>query len=68
MRQDWGMSWDDERPKPKPTITVGEPLANLSIAELEARIAALTAEIERVRVEMRAKQAHETAAAALFKK
>jgi uncharacterized small protein (DUF1192 family) len=69
MRQDWAMNWEDDRPKPKPaTITVGEPLASLSIAELEARIAALTAEIERVRTEMRAKQAHETAAAALFKK
>jgi uncharacterized small protein (DUF1192 family) len=65
------MSWDDDRPRPvKPAaaITVGEPLANLSIAELEARIAALTAEIERVRTELRAKQAHEAAAAALFKK
>jgi uncharacterized small protein (DUF1192 family) len=65
------MSWDDDRPSPVKSaaaITVGEPLANLSIAELEARIAALTAEIERVRTELRAKQAHEAAAAALFKK
>jgi uncharacterized small protein (DUF1192 family) len=65
------MSWDDDRlspAKPAVAITVGEPLAALSIGELEARIAALTAEIERVRAEMRAKQAHEAAAAALFKK
>jgi uncharacterized small protein (DUF1192 family) len=65
------MSWDDDRlspVKPAVAITVGEPLAALSIGELEARIAALTAEIERVRDEMRAKQAHEAAAAALFKK
>jgi len=63
------MSWDDDRPAPvKTTITVGEPLGTLSIAELEARIAALTQEIERVRTEMRAKQAHEAAAAELFKK
>jgi uncharacterized small protein (DUF1192 family) len=69
MHQDWAMNWDDDRPKPvKPAITVGEPLASLSIAELEARIAALTAEIERIRTEMRSKQAHEAAAAALFKK
>ena len=64
------MTWDDDRPKPlksAPAITVGEPLASLSIAELEARIAALTEEIERVRTEMRAKQAHEAAAAAIFK-
>jgi uncharacterized small protein (DUF1192 family) len=64
------MDWDDDRPKPaRPAtaITVGEPLGNLSIAELEARIAALTREIERVQEEMRAKQSHEAAAAALFK-
>jgi uncharacterized small protein (DUF1192 family) len=68
MRQDRAMNWDEDKPKPKPAITVGEALASLSIAELEARIAALTDEIERVRTEMRAKQAHETAAAAIFKK
>jgi len=64
------MNWDDDRPKPPgrtAPITVGEPLASFSIAELEARIAALTQEIERAREEMRAKQAHETAAAAFFK-
>lgn len=64
------MDWDDDRPKPaRPAtpVTVGEPLGNLSIAELDARIAALTREIERVREEMRVKQAHEAAAAALFK-
>lgn len=65
------MNWDDDRPSPPraPTaITVGEPLATLSVAELEARIAALTEEIDRVRTEMRSKQAHEATAAALFKK
>ncbi len=62
------MSWDDDRPKPKPVITVGEPLASLSIAELEERIAALTVEIERVRAEMRTKQTHEAAAVELFKR
>lgn len=63
------MDWDDDRPKaarPPTAITTGEPLGSLSVAELEARIAALTQEIERVREEMRAKQAHEAAAAALF--
>ena len=61
------MSWDEDRPKPvKSAITVGEPLGSHSIAELEARIAALTQEIERVRAEMHAKQAHEAAAAELF--
>jgi uncharacterized small protein (DUF1192 family) len=67
MPQDRPMTWDDDRPKPvKPAIAVGEPLGTLSIAELEARIAALNQEIERVRAEMKAKQAHEAAAAELF--
>jgi uncharacterized small protein (DUF1192 family) len=38
------------------------------VAELEARIAALTQEIERVREELGAKRAHEAAAAAFFKR
>lgn len=65
------MDWDDDKPKPvRPTtaIAVGEPLGAFSIAELEARIAALTQEIERVREELRAKRAHEAAAAAVFKR
>jgi uncharacterized small protein (DUF1192 family) len=69
MQQDRRMTWDDDKPKPvKPAITVGEPLGTLSITELEARIAALSAEIERVRTEVKAKQAHEAAATALFKR
>jgi uncharacterized small protein (DUF1192 family) len=62
------MTWDEETPKPQKSIVVGEPLASLSIAELEARIAALTEEIERVRREVAAKRAHEEAAAAVFKR
>jgi uncharacterized small protein (DUF1192 family) len=62
------MDWDEVRPAPQKAITVGERLDNLSIAELEARIAALTQEIERVRQEMAAKRAHEEAAAAVFKR
>jgi uncharacterized small protein (DUF1192 family) len=65
------MNWDEDRPKPlKPAapVTVGEPLASFSIAELEARIAALTQEIDRVRQELQSKRAHEAAAAALFKR
>ncbi|HEX6000668.1 MAG TPA: DUF1192 domain-containing protein [Hyphomicrobiaceae bacterium] len=64
------MDWDDDKPRPaKPAapVTVGEPLSNLSIAELEARIAALTQEIDRVRQELSTKRAHEAAAASLFK-
>lgn len=65
------MDWDEDRPRPaaKGTpITVGEPLGSFSIAELEARIAALTAEIERVHQELQAKRTHEAAAAAVFKR
>jgi uncharacterized small protein (DUF1192 family) len=62
------MDWDDLKPKPPKAITVGEDLKTLSIAELNERIAALGAEIERTRTELQAKQAHEAAAAALFKR
>ena len=62
------MDWDELKPKPPKAITVGEDLKTLSVAELEARIATFTAEIERVRTELQAKKAHEAAAAALFKR
>ena len=62
------MDWDDALPKPKAQAVVGDPLANLSVSELEARIAAFETEIERVRVELAKKRAHEAAAAALFKR
>ena len=63
------MDWDDITPKtPKSSVATGENLATLSVAELEGRIAAFEAEIERVRAELEAKRRHEQAAAALFKK
>jgi len=61
------MDWDEQRPAPAKAVTVGESLQSLSIAELEARITALTREIDRVREEVRVKKAHEAAAAAVFK-
>jgi uncharacterized small protein (DUF1192 family) len=61
------MDWDEPRPVAAKAITVGESLQTLSIAELEARIVALQREIERVQEEVRAKKAHEAAAAAVFK-
>ncbi len=62
------MDWDELRPKPTPAgINLGEDLTGLSIAELEHRVEALKAEIERVEVELKAKRAHEAAASALFK-
>lgn len=61
------MDWDDVRPKKQAGIAVGETLETLSVAELEARISALTAEIDRVSAELSKKKAHEAAASALFK-
>lgn len=62
------MDWDELKPRPKPQVTVGEPLATLSIAELEARIEALTAEIERTRSEIASKDKQRSAADGLFRK
>jgi uncharacterized small protein (DUF1192 family) len=63
------MDWDEIVPKkPKTNAAVGDSLATLSVAELEARIADFAGEIERVRVELEAKRKHEAAASALFKK
>ena len=61
------MDWDDVRPKPQVVITVGTELATLSVEELEARIAALRAEIERVTAELGSKRARAAASDALFK-
>jgi uncharacterized small protein (DUF1192 family) len=62
------MDWDEPRPKASKAITVGEDLTTLSVAELNERIVALTAEIDRIKAELQVKQAHEAAAAALFKR
>lgn len=62
------MDWDEERPKRAKEPTVGENLETLSVAELEARIAAFEAEIIRTREELKKKRTHEAAAAALFKR
>jgi uncharacterized small protein (DUF1192 family) len=62
------MDWDEMKPKPKVAITLGEDLSALSLAELSARVAALTDEITRVEAEAARKRAHEAAAASLFKK
>ena len=62
------MDWDEIQKTPVKGVTTGESLETLAIAELEARIAALGAEIERVRAELDKKRAHEAAASALFKR
>lgn len=62
------MDWDEVRPKAAKATSVGESLETLSVAELEARIQAFEAEIVRTRDELAKKKAHESAAAALFKR
>jgi uncharacterized small protein (DUF1192 family) len=62
------MDWDEARPPPSKAASIGDNLETLSVAELESRIAALAAEIERVRAELAKKRAHDAAASALFKK
>lgn len=61
------MDWDEARAKPRAVIQIGEDLKTWSVAELEARIAALDAEIARTRTEITAKKAHSAAANAFFK-
>ncbi len=60
------MNWDDDLPRPKRVITVGDKLDQLSLAELDERVEALEAEIVRVKAESTAKRALVSAAAALF--
>ncbi len=62
------MDWDEAKFITAKSVTFGEDLSTLSIAELDARIAALDAEITRVRAVIDKKKQHETAASALFKK
>ena len=61
------MDWDEAQAKGKADVTVGENLGRLSIAELEARVLTLEAEIARIRREIAAKKAHSAAANAVFK-
>jgi uncharacterized small protein (DUF1192 family) len=61
------MDWDDERPKPAKSVSLGDNLETLSVSELEARIKAFEAEIRRVAAELERKRAHEAAASKLFK-
>lgn len=62
------MDWDEITPKPGKETVVGESLETLSVAELRVRIEDLEREIERVKVELDAKQRHESAASAIFKR
>ena len=59
---------DDERPRPKPQLFTPPVLDALSIAEGEAYIGLLEAEIQRVKADIAKKQASKTAADSFFKK
>lgn len=61
------MNWDDDRPRPARTITVGEPIDSHGLVELRERVAALEAEITRTKAEIERKRSIEVAAASLFK-
>lgn len=61
------MDWDEPKFKPLRGIATGEPLDTLGIAELEARVAALEAEIERHKTEIASKQRQAAAAAEIFR-
>ena len=61
------MDWDDERPKPKKQIVVGDALTTLSVDELTERIEALKDEITRTEGELKAKKSQSAAADKLFK-
>ena len=54
--------------KPRREIAVGEELSTFSVFELEARIAALEAEIARTKVALHARAATKNAADAFFKR
>jgi len=58
---------DEDAPPPRPKLLVPPVLDKLGVAELQAYINDLDAEILRVKAAISAKQAHAEAAAAFFK-
>lgn len=62
------MDWDEPRKPKGRDIVVGEPLAALSIDELEARVGALGDELERVKAEIARKRHGLVDADKLFKR
>jgi uncharacterized small protein (DUF1192 family) len=58
---------DDDKPRPEITHELGQDLSLLSVDDIEARIAALAAEIERLKADAVKKQASRDAANAFFK-
>lgn len=60
--------FDEDAPKKKLAHEIGCDLSMISVDELEARVAMLRKEIERLEVEIKAKSASKSAAESLFKK
>ena len=58
---------EDDRPRPKITHELGQDLSLLSVDDIEARIAALATEIERLKADAAKKRASRDAANAFFK-
>ena len=58
---------DDDRPLPKMSHELGQDLSLLSVDDIEARIAALAAEIERLKADAAKKRAGRDAANTFFK-
>ncbi len=61
------MDWDEAQARSESVIALGQSLEDLSVAELEARLAALARETTRVNAELEIKKAQAAAAEALFK-
>ena len=61
------MFLDDDRPKKAVPAQVGEPLADLSLAELRTRLEIYRAEIDRLEREFAAKEKSRTAADSFFR-
>lgn len=59
---------DDDRPKPRSVHEIGQDLSLLSLAEIDLRVAALKAEIERLAQARSKKAASRSAADAFFRK
>ena len=58
---------DDDRPRPRVKHEIGQDLSLLSVAELDARMALLAEEIERLKSDQDRKAASRQAADAFFK-
>jgi len=58
---------DDDKPRRKISHDIGQDLSLLSVEELNARVALLTAEIERLQLAVAKKRASKEAANSVFK-